>query len=262
LFFEGSRGLNMLAPEITVSRLLTPYSVQETVTHKTHQRTADFISTIGITTGADRVSEWMDQLEKSPISIAPWPAFPYTPEVSFTIAHSSHHLLLKYFVTEKHVRALYKEANDPVHKDSCVEFFIAFGGESNYYNLEFNCVGTCQAAFGAGKNGRIMIDRNIIHKIRWHMLMETASIQDDRIRWELTLMIPFDVFCFHNLTTLKGMSCRANFYKCGDDLPDPHFLTWNNISGDEPDFHQPEYFGSIHFRHPETDPLKHKPSDL
>jgi hypothetical protein len=46
---------------------------------------------------------------------------------------------------------------------------------------------------------------------------------------------------------LKGKTCRANFYKCGDDLPEPHFLSWNNIIADKPDFHLPQYFGTLTF---------------
>jgi hypothetical protein len=46
---------------------------------------------------------------------------------------------------------------------------------------------------------------------------------------------------------MKGKKCRANFYKCGDDLPEPHFLAWNMINTEEPDFHRPEFFGTLEF---------------
>ncbi|MGH2565575.1 MAG: carbohydrate-binding family 9-like protein, partial [Ginsengibacter sp.] len=41
--------------------------------------------------------------------------------------------------------------------------------------------------------------------------------------------------------------CKVNFYKCGDKLPKPHFLTWNTVETEDPDFHAPEYFGSMEF---------------
>jgi hypothetical protein len=39
----------------------------------------------------------------------------------------------------------------------------------------------------------------------------------------------------------------ANFYKCGDELPTPHFLSWNPIEWKEPSFHRPEQFGKLIF---------------
>lgn len=34
----------------------------------------------------------------------------------------------------------------------------------------------------------------------------------------------------------------ANFYKCGDDLPAPYYLSWNKIIAPKPDFHYPDFF--------------------
>ncbi len=39
----------------------------------------------------------------------------------------------------------------------------------------------------------------------------------------------------------------ANFYKCGDKLTVPHFVTWNSIGTNKPDFHQPKFFGELYF---------------
>ena len=40
---------------------------------------------------------------------------------------------------------------------------------------------------------------------------------------------------------------RANVYKCGDLLPVPHFISWNPITTESPDFHRPEFFGQMRF---------------
>ena len=42
-----------------------------------------------------------------------------------------------------------------------------------------------------------------------------------------------------------GTTLRANVYKCGDDLPVPHFISWSPIHTPEPSFHQPTFFGEI-----------------
>jgi len=46
---------------------------------------------------------------------------------------------------------------------------------------------------------------------------------------------------------LKGKIFRANFYKCGDKLTVPHYVTWNPVGTENPDYHQPEHFGLLKF---------------
>ncbi|WP_369804276.1 carbohydrate-binding family 9-like protein [Chitinophaga sp. MD30] len=42
---------------------------------------------------------------------------------------------------------------------------------------------------------------------------------------------------------------QGNFHKCGDEMPTPHFLTWNHVSTHThtPDFHRKEDFEEILF---------------
>jgi hypothetical protein len=51
----------------------------------------------------------------------------------------------------------------------------------------------------------------------------------------------------HNITSLSDKKYRGNFYKCGDNLPRPHFLAWNNIQSEEPNFHLSAFFGDLLF---------------
>jgi hypothetical protein len=208
---------------------------------------ASFINAVDLHTPIEAVAACIDTLERHGIDATPWPAFPYKPGVSFSLGYSNHYLLVKYYVTEEHVRARYTEANDPVYKDSCVEFFIAFNAESKYYNLEFNCTGTCLAGYGSSSLDRELLPVDVIRRIRTHAVLHPANEAENGIPWELTVLIPFDVFTYHSITSLSGATSRANFYKCGDDLPKPHFLAWSNIVSATPDFHRPECFGRIQF---------------
>ena len=63
--------------------------------------------------------------------------------------------------------------------------------------------------------------------------------------WTLVAAIPWSVFYKHNTGIAEGKLFRANFYKCGDKLKIPHYLTWNPVPTEKPDFHRPEYFGAI-----------------
>jgi hypothetical protein len=194
------------------------------------------------------VSEKLNSLQKNAVDISPWPAYDYKPSVNFTVAHNNDCLFIKYFVREDAIRAVYRKTNDPVYKDSCVEFFIAFGNEDNYYNLEFNSLGTCRFGYGSGRENRTMIPEAVSRKIKRQAVLTIAPGSGEAgVAWELTLQIPVQAFCFHQHTSLLNRQCRVNFYKCGDDLPAPHFLAWAPITSLEPNFHQPRFFGALQF---------------
>jgi hypothetical protein len=61
--------------------------------------------------------------------------------------------------------------------------------------------------------------------------------------WTLTVEIPFSLLGIDpdNLPE----SIRANFYKCGDGTSVPHYVSWNPIEVENPDFHRPEFFGEL-----------------
>lgn len=193
-------------------------------------------------------STLLDTLKKHAINIAPWASHSYKPKVSFSITYGVDHIFIKYYVLEQSVRAVHRKINDPVFNDTCVEFFVAFDSDENYYNLEFNCMGTCHAGYGNGRIKRTNLPEKIISQMAYQPVFKREdSVVDDLINWELTLSIPFATFCYHDITSLQNTNCRVNFYKCGDQLPVPHYLAWNAIQSDEPNFHLPQFFGEAYF---------------
>jgi hypothetical protein len=192
----------------------------------------------------EKVSEALDRLYKHAIDTAPWPAFDYVPKVKFSIAHTTKFICLKYYVEEAVIKASYYKTDDPVFKDSCVEFFIAFNGEKTYYNLEINVIGTCKLNVGNNRYDRIVVAEQLIKKIRYLSVIKNI---DEAVQWQICMFIPTEVFSGHKLNDLSGQQCNANFYKCGDDLPTPHFLCWNSIDTPEPDFHVRRCFGKVVF---------------
>ena len=192
-------------------------------------------------------SRYLDTLNKNRIDQAPWKEYPYIPSTSFSAAYTKRSIALKYYVSEKSIKSTNIYPNRPVHEDSCVEFFIAFNNEAEYYNIEFNCTGTCSAGFGAERNTRRKISEENIATIRHETLIRPSSLQNENIYWELAVIIPVSVFQFHAISDLKNTTCKVNFYKCGDKLPEPHFLAWSNIDHPLPNFHLPEYFGYGYF---------------
>lgn len=191
-----------------------------------------------------------EKIELQTINLINWEAFSYRPEVKFRIAHSNNQIWLKFYVKEENVLAQRTETNSATHKDSCVEFFIDPGQEGKYYNFEFNCIGITHLAYGPGRGKREFIDPKTIQE--QIMIESTLGNQpfDEKKgghSWEMTIVIPASIFTHTNGLKLKGMTSNANFYKCGDDTSKPHYLSWSPVGTEQPDFHQPDFFGGLSF---------------
>ena len=187
-------------------------------------------------------------VEFTPVSIANWPdEYPYCPQVAFRIAWCPEGLALHYRVNEQSVRARYAEGNGNVWTDSCVEFFLRNADEDIYYNIECNCIGTLLVGVGEGRHDRRRLSGDVLSKVqRWASLGdEPFEERCEPTSWEVALVIPASLFETHPIRFEAGGELYANFYKCGDELSVPHFLSWNPIEVPAPDFHRPEFFGKL-----------------
>lgn len=191
------------------------------------------------------IDVFLNSIEKHSLDYVPWPKYSYKPQVVFSISYTVDCIMLKFYVKERHIRAVNGNTNDPVYEDSCVEFFIDFNDGKGYYNLEFNCIGTGRIGFGTDRNDRVLLSSEVIDKVKTISYINKENC--DMINWNLTLIIPFSTFSHHNIESMTGINSRVNFYKCGDNLPEPHFLAWSDICSPEPDFHVPEYYGTLAF---------------
>ena len=184
----------------------------------------------------------------NPINTINWNSFAYVPQVNFRIAHLNNNILLKFYVIEKAILAQETQINGSVYKDSCVEFFISLDGK-NYYNFEFNCIGTIHLAYGSGRKNRKFVSPEIIKNIEIKSTLGNRAFKEKKgsFEWEMMIRIPIKSFSFDSIKTFNKLKATANLYKCGDDTSDPHYLSWNPIKTENPDFHRPEYFGEVLF---------------
>jgi len=168
---------------------------------------------------------------------------------SFDIRHRGTSILLKYMVREPQVRAVNTAFNSPVWEDSCVEFFIALDGDDNYYNFEFNAIGTVLGAYGPDRSSREGIPSGFLELIQTTPSLGKGVIEnmEGEISWELDIVLPVKSFHHHQVSDIAGMKTRANFYKCGDGLKKPHYLSWKQVQTEKPDFHQSRFFGDLEF---------------
>lgn len=187
--------------------------------------------------------------ERDTIETLNWPKeYPYKPITYFNIARSKDSLFLKFSVQGSMLRAIYSNDQDPVHEDSCVEFFCMPVGADRYTNFEFNCIGTCSATSRKGRNEDVVpFSAEEMHTIKRYPSIGRRAFNEmeGMFEWELTIEIPFKLMGIDPKQV--PVNILGNFYKCADGTDSMHFLSWSPIKTDKPDFHRPEFFGELFF---------------
>lgn len=183
------------------------------------------------------------------LEMANWEEFPYRPEVTVQIAYNENELFLQYHVNEQSVKAATTKSNGRVWTDSCVEFFLSPEGNDDYYNLEMNCIGTALLGFRKKGEGAVHATDEQISTIRRISSLGDLPFPEKKklTEWTITIAVPWEVFFKHNLKPVSGRKMRGNFYKCGDELSVPHFVSWTKIKTEKPSFHEPAFFGGLEF---------------
>ncbi len=198
---------------------------------------------------AETLAEKFMVLEANEISVCNWPQeFPYTPQASFKAFHNGDKLFLQFNVTEKDIHAIITDNFGEVWTDPCVEAFIA-PDENTYYNFECTCIGRMLVACHAKDKETEKMPLDTLATIERYPTLgtENFSLKEGETSWSIIEVIPVSTLFNHNIDSWSGKSMKANFYKCGDNLPTPHFLSWNKIDFPRPNFHLPEFFGEITF---------------
>lgn len=195
---------------------------------------SDLLSTFGVVSAIDTLN-WNS-------------VYPYRPITSFQIGYSSTALFIKYNVKESSLKAVYTTDQSPVHKDSCVEFFCQLEDTPTYTNFEFNCIGTCSASKRLGRSdGVVPFSTEEMLTIERFSTLGSKPFKEieGNFSWELTVKIPFKLMGIVGNKIPKEI--KANFYKCGDETSTMHFVSWAKIEAEHPDFHRPDFFGSLSF---------------
>ena len=177
-----------------------------------------------------------------------WLTNGYRPRVEARLCWSSRFLYVRFMVGEKRPPVRYTKFQDPVYKDSCVEFFVDMFPEKTlgYVNFEMNAAGTLLAAFGPDRDHRQPL---------WPEDLAGMSVQSDERpwpdignAWSVAYRLPLELFRkLYGEDVRSGLRAAANFYKCGDETEVPHYGAWSPVGTPAPDFHRPEFFGELVF---------------
>ncbi len=160
------------------------------------------------------------------------------------ICYDPENLYVRLAAEEKNIRAEYTAPLSPVHRDSCLEFFFMPGDGDRYFNFEINPNGCLYIGFGRGRGNSAVLYRDGMKDFFGIHTLRTADGWEARYRIPLSFLRLFiPDFAFEG-------TLRANVYKCGDWTEREHYLSWNPVNSEKPDFHRPQDFGAMRFQAP------------
>ena len=135
-------------------------------------------------------------------------------------------------------RAENREADSPVWQDDCLECFFTLDG-LNYVNMEANANGALLSAVGPDRSCRTPLA---------HMALPrpTVRCKPRSGGWEAVFSVSAETLRqLFGKELAAGLCVRANFYACGDLTPRPYYAAWSRVDTPTPDFHRPDFFGSL-----------------
>lgn len=178
------------------------------------------------------------------------------PKTQAKVRYDDEALYVIFRVEDQYVRAVAQKHDDPVCRDSCVEFFFVPGTDpaAGYFNLEMNCGGTMLFHFQRiPRKDSVALDPADLQRIQVATTLP-RNVEPEATAptvWCVEYRLPLDILTKHFPALAQpapGVRWMANFYKCADDSSHPHWLTWNPVNRPQPDFHVPTDFGRIEFQ--------------
>jgi len=184
----------------------------------------------------------------------------HRPATSAKLLYDAENLYLRFRVEDRYVVAKYEQFQDPVCRDSCVEFFVQPRPSDGYFNFEINCGGTLLSYYiedptrtpdGFAKFTKLSREHGRRIGITHSLPAVVMPERQEPTEWHIGCQIPLEVLAAYAgpLGPLAGQAWRGNFFKCADDSSHPHWGSWAPI-GEELNFHQPQYFAPLRFAMP------------
>lgn len=207
------------------------------------------IDTLDDLTDSDAIIALLDDKgTRGDISHVDWPEVSaYRPMASFSAAYSKEYLYIDFLVRCNYLRAENSANQSPVSEDSCVEFFVQPQPGGEYWNFEFNCIGAINASHRMVRPQPTRLNDEQLATVRRYASCGTRPFREleGLFTWNLLVAIPLSLMGLDADNMPEKV--RGNFYKCASATSEPHYLSWNPILTDKPDFHRPDFFGDIYF---------------
>jgi hypothetical protein len=179
----------------------------------------------------------------------------HLPRAQAKLLYDDNNLYVIFRVEDQYVRAVATEYHGAVWEDSCAEFFFTPSTDisQGYFNIEMNAGGTMLFNHQMKpREDKVLVTETDCDQVE--IFHSQPKIIDPEITkpttWILEYRVPFAVIEKYAPFTKPslGVTWKANFYKCGDETSHPHWITWSVVDRPQPDFHRPEYFGTLEFK--------------
>jgi hypothetical protein len=150
-------------------------------------------------------------------------------------------LVAKLQCYEENPRAVFENRDDPIYRDSCLEFFVApIEDREEYINVEMNANGVFLCEFGRGKYDRVLVST----LTEGAPIVEAFKGEDmNGAFWGVTVKLTKAFLQeLYKTENIDFTTVKANFYKCGDDCEIQHYVAFSPVTTLPPGFHNPECF--------------------
>lgn len=198
----------------------------------------------------ESIDQVFETLPQERIAVCNWPdRASYVPDVKFAMFHDGDNLYIRYYVNEQGTKAEILTPGGPVYKDSCLECFISpETGDGLYYNFEVNCIGVVDYSCRRNRTDTTRANDEQRAFVKTISSLGTEGFAEKKCDpYTLTVIINRKAFYKQNIETLRGQEFKMNVYKCGDDLKVPHYVSWQPIKIEKPNFHRPDFFVPVKF---------------
>tara|TARA_R110002111_G_scaffold219852_1_gene282009 strand:+ start:135 stop:968 length:834 start_codon:yes stop_codon:yes gene_type:complete len=179
----------------------------------------------------------------------------FTPKVQAKLMYDEENIYGIFKVEDRYVRSIVREYNGNVSGDSCVEFFFSPDSDLplSYFNLEINAGGTPLIFYVSKPWDKFTkLGKEDIEQIEIaHSLPEVVDPEiTEPTTWYIEYRVPLAMLKKHSKVTppKSGTIWKANFYKTGSRTSNPNFLTWSYVDNPKPNFHLPQFFGTLKFQ--------------
>ncbi|MHA4867235.1 carbohydrate-binding family 9-like protein [Duganella sp. PWIR1] len=154
------------------------------------------------------------------------------------------YLYVAYECEDIDITARHTHHDDPTYEDDAVELFIDTGSDKpGYIGLEMNALGVLYDYFKSTRGLDKSYDlKGVRIAVQRQGTLNDASDQDKR--WVLELAIPLSNF---SQPAMVGTVWKANLNRWDGTAPHRRLSMWSDSGKLQPDPHQPERFGRLHF---------------
>lgn len=179
---------------------------------------------------------------------------PFRPLTKVKMMYDSENIYIIFKVQDNFVRLRTQGFNGKVFEDACVEFFFAPDSDLplSYFNLEMNAGGTALMEFHPDAKTTVRLKPEDFEPVEVaHSMPKNLEKEiTEPVTWTVEYKLPISILKKFSKVTepSSGTIWKANFFKTSSRSSNPHYITWSFVGNKTPQFHLPQFFGTLKFK--------------